>query len=93
MIMMRTTHITRRNKPFQATPDSAPERKNAGVNKQDEALEANQTCEPRVIVFNLSGRGHFDMPSHDRYFAGELRDYDYLKAVIAGALQRRPTVG
>ncbi len=48
---------------------------------------------PGVILFNLSGHGHFDITSYDRYFVGELRDYDYPDAAIQDALGRLPRVG
>ena len=71
----------------------APESNHAVRAAIDEALEARQSGQPRVILFNLSGHGHFDMASYDRYFAGELRDYDYPEAAIADALRRLPRVG
>lgn len=30
----------------------------------------------KVILFNLSGHGHFDMTSYDKYYAGDLHDYN-----------------
>ena len=71
----------------------APESNHAIRAAIDEALAAKQAGEPRVILFNLSGHGHFDMASYDRYFAGELRDYDYPDAAIQDALGRLPRVG
>lgn len=41
----------------------------------DEALRCKQSGEPKTLFFNLSGHGHFDMASYDRYFAGKLEDY------------------
>ena len=71
----------------------APESNHAIRAAIDEALAAKQAGEPRVILFNLSGHGHFDMASYDRYFAGELHDYDYPEAAIQDALGRLPRVG
>ncbi|MFO1235330.1 MAG: hypothetical protein U1E47_09940 [Rivihabitans pingtungensis] len=34
------------------------------------------------MFFNLSGHGHFDMASYDKYFAGALEDYDYPEDAI-----------
>ncbi|WP_372720565.1 TrpB-like pyridoxal phosphate-dependent enzyme [Immundisolibacter sp.] len=70
----------------------APESNHAIRAAIDEALAAKQAGEPRVILLNLSGHGHFDMASYDRYFAGELRDYDYPEAAIRDALTRLPKV-
>ena len=38
----------------------------------DEALRCKQSGEPKILFFNLSGHGHFDMASYDRYLAGKL---------------------
>lgn len=40
-----------------------------------EATKAKQEGEAKVILFNLSGHGHFDMAAYDAYFAGELKNY------------------
>jgi tryptophan synthase beta chain len=58
----------------------------------DEALACKTTGEPRVLFFNLSGHGHFDMAAYDRYFAGELEDYELPSAAIDAALQTLPRV-
>lgn len=59
----------------------------------DEALRCKQTGEPKTLLFNLSGHGHFDMASYDKYFAGQLEDYDYPEEDIQAALLRLPKVG
>ena len=56
------------------------------------ALRGNGT-EPGVAGLNLSGHGHFDMSSYDRYFAGELRDYDYPAEAIKDSLAHLPKFG
>jgi len=56
----------------------------------DEALRCKETAEPRTLLFNLSGHGHFDMAAYDRYFAGELEDYEYPDAAIEAALATLP---
>jgi len=58
----------------------------------DEALEAKKANEPRVILFNLSGHGHFDMSAYDKYFAGQLEDFDYPEAAIAESMKKLPKV-
>jgi len=58
----------------------------------DEALECKKTGEPRVLFFNLSGHGHFDMAAYDKYFAGELEDYELPASAIDAALARLPKV-
>lgn len=59
----------------------------------DEALQCKQSGEPKVLFFNLSGHGHFDMASYDKYFAGELEDYAYPEEAIHAALDHLPKVG
>ena len=58
----------------------------------DEALRCKQSGEKKTLFFNLSGHGHFDMASYDKYFAGELEDYDYPAAAVQEALKRLPKV-
>ena len=38
----------------------------------------------------IPGHGHFDMSSYDRYFAGELEDYDYPEQAIKDSLAHLP---
>ena len=71
----------------------APESCHAVRGAIDEALKAKASGEPKVIFFTLSGHGHFDMVSYDKYFAGQLQDYEYPQAAIESALARLPRVG
>jgi tryptophan synthase beta chain len=54
----------------------APETAHAIKAAVDEALEAKRLGEERVILFNLSGHGHFDLAAYDAYHRGELVDYE-----------------
>jgi tryptophan synthase beta chain len=56
----------------------------------DEAEAAKQAGEERVILFNLSGHGHFDMSAYAAYFAGELQDLEMPEEELASALERLP---
>jgi tryptophan synthase beta chain len=58
----------------------------------DEALAAREAGERRVILFLLSGHGHFDMGAYDAYFSGQLEDYEYPEAAIREALTHLPPV-
>ena len=58
----------------------------------DEALRCKQSGEKKTLFFNLSGHGHFDMASYDKYFAGELVDYDYPEEAVKEALKRLPKI-
>src|SRR5690242_5342010 len=58
----------------------------------DEAEEAKQAGEERVILVNLSGHGHFDMAAYDAYHSGELEDLEFSEAEMDEALARLPEV-
>jgi tryptophan synthase beta chain len=53
----------------------APETNHAIKMAIDEALKAKEEGKEKVIVFNWSGHGHFDLSGYDRYFSGHLEDY------------------
>ena len=71
----------------------APEAAHAIRSAIDAALAAREAGERRVILFNLSGHGHFDMGAYDAYFAGQLQDYAYPTEAIQEALKELPEVG
>lgn len=48
----------------------------------DEALRCKETGEEKVILFGLSGHGHFDMGSYERYLSGRLEDFNYPAELI-----------
>ena len=54
--------------------------------------EAKKAKEGEVIIFNFSGHGHFDMASYDKYFSGQLEDYEYPMEKIKEALKTVPKV-
>jgi tryptophan synthase beta chain len=56
----------------------------------DEAEAAKDAGEERVILFNLSGHGHFDMSAYQAYFAGELEDLEMPEDELEAALARLP---
>jgi tryptophan synthase beta chain len=70
----------------------APESAHAIRGAMDEALDAKETGEERVILFNLSGHGHFDLAAYEAYLNGELQDYAYPKEDIQAAMQNLPEV-
>jgi tryptophan synthase beta chain len=56
----------------------------------DEAEEAKQAGEARVILLGLSGHGHFDMSAYESYLAGGLEDPEFSEADMEAALERLP---
>jgi len=56
----------------------------------EEAAAAREAGEQRVILFGLSGHGHFDLAAYDAYLAGTLEDPEFSEADMAAALARLP---
>jgi predicted alternative tryptophan synthase beta-subunit len=71
----------------------APEANHAIRVAIDEALAAKVEGVGRVILFNNSGHGHFDLSAYERYLAGALEDFEYPAERVAAALRALPSVG
>ena len=71
----------------------APESAHAIASAIRAAKKCKETGEKKVILFNLSGHGHFDMAAYEQYFAGKLEDYEYPEAAILKAEKDLPKVG
>jgi tryptophan synthase beta chain len=70
----------------------APESAHAIRAAIDEAIAAREEGRPRVILFNLSGHGHFDLASYDAYLSGKLQDYEYPAEAIERSMKALPSV-
>jgi len=70
----------------------APETAHAIRVAIDEALKCKENGEKKVIAFNLSGHGHFDMTAYEAYLQGQLEDYAYPQAAIEAAMAELPEV-
>lgn len=70
----------------------APESAHAVRGVIDEALAAKEAGEKRVILFNLSGHGHFDMGAYDAYLSGALENYEHPQEKIEESLRHLPQV-
>jgi tryptophan synthase beta chain len=70
----------------------APEAAHAIRAAIDEALDAKAKGEKRVILFNLSGHGHFDLAAYESYLGGKLEDYEYPSEAVKDAMTRLPQV-
>lgn len=70
----------------------APESAHAIRKAIDEALDAKAKGEKRVILFNLSGHGNFDMTSYQAYLSGKLEDFDYPQEAIENSMRTLPQV-
>ena len=71
---------------------AAPESAHAIRVAIDEALSCKETGEKKVILFNLSGHGHFDMSAYDDYLQGKLHDHEYPAEAIESAMAELPEV-
>jgi len=70
----------------------APESSHAIRAAIEEALDAKAKDEKRVILFNLSGHGNFDMAAYDSYLSGKLEDYEYPAEDVEAAMKELPQV-
>ena len=70
----------------------APESAHAIRAAIDEALDAKVKGEKRVILFNLSGHGNFDLGAYEKYLQGDLEDYEYPAEAVAEAMKDLPQV-
>ncbi|HUV25966.1 MAG TPA: TrpB-like pyridoxal phosphate-dependent enzyme [Anaerolineales bacterium] len=70
----------------------APESAHAIRGVIDEALDAKEKGEQRIILFNLSGHGHFDMGAYQAYLSKQLIDYEYPEEAIKEAMKHLPDV-
>ncbi len=70
----------------------APETSHAIRATIDEALDAKEKGEERVILFNFSGHGFMDVSSYQAYFNGELQNYTYPQNLVDDALRLLPNI-
>ncbi len=70
----------------------APETAHAVRAAYDEAMACKESGEAKVILFNGSGHGHFDLSSYDAYHRRQLEDYRLEEAKLREALERLPQV-
>ncbi|MFH0813239.1 MAG: TrpB-like pyridoxal phosphate-dependent enzyme, partial [Pseudomonadota bacterium] len=70
----------------------APETAHAIRCAIDEAIKAREEGKEKVILFNFSGHGFFDLTSYAKYYANELEDFEYPEKKIEEALTHLPKV-
>jgi len=70
----------------------APESAHAIRAAIDEALLCRTEGKKKVIAFNLSGHGHFDMGAYDAFHQGKLEDYAYPESLVREAMTHLPDV-
>jgi tryptophan synthase beta chain len=70
----------------------APETAHAIKAVEDEALACKESGEAKVILFNASGHGHFDLAAYDAFHSNQLPDYELEEARLQKALAELPQV-
>jgi tryptophan synthase beta chain len=70
----------------------APETLHAVKAAHDEAMHCRESGESKVILFNASGHGHFDLSAYDAYHRQALRDYRLEEERLAEALESLPKI-
>jgi tryptophan synthase beta chain len=68
----------------------APESAHAIRAVIDKALACKESGEEKVILFNLSGHGHFDLSAYDAYNANQLVDVEYTDEMLEEGLKSLP---
>lgn len=64
----------------------APETAHAVAVAVQEAKKAKQEGKERTILFNLSGHGIMDLSGYDKYFSGQLQDFELPDADVKRAM-------
>lgn len=70
----------------------APETAHAVQAVYDEAMACKESGESKVILFNASGHGHFDLAAYDAFHRQELPDYELEESRLQQALRELPQV-
>jgi tryptophan synthase beta chain len=70
----------------------APETAHAVRVAMDEALKCKESGEAKVIAFNFSGHGDFDLAAYDAYLNGSLEDFEYPDDMVKEAMTQLPDV-
>ncbi|MFO7322749.1 MAG: TrpB-like pyridoxal phosphate-dependent enzyme [Chloroflexota bacterium] len=69
-----------------------PEPSHAIAQVVREAQAAKEAGEKRVILFNLSGHGYFDMSAYEAFLSGKLDNYRFPEAAVDSAMAQLPVV-
>ena len=70
----------------------APESNHALKATIDEALRCKEEGQSKTLLFTLSGHGHFDMTSYDKYLSGQLTDQEYPQGALDASFHNLPKV-
>jgi tryptophan synthase beta chain len=70
----------------------APETAHAVRAAYDEAMACKESGESKVILFNASGHGHFDLGAYDAFHRQDLPDFELDEVAIQKALAELPKI-
>jgi tryptophan synthase beta chain len=70
----------------------APESAHAIKGAVDEALLAKEAGEAKVILFGLSGHGHFDLTAYDAFVEGRMEDVELPRDYLERSLSSLPEI-
>ncbi len=70
----------------------APETSHAVRAAVNEAIRCRETGKEECILFNFSGHGLCDLAAYDKYFSGDLEDFEYPRERIEAAIAELPQV-
>ncbi len=70
----------------------APETAHAVKATYDEAMACKEAGQAKVILFNCSGHGHFDLAAYDAFHRQELPDYELEENKLQQALAELPQI-
>jgi tryptophan synthase beta chain len=70
----------------------APESSHAILAAINEAIDAREKGEKKVILFNLSGHGFLDLSAYDQYLHHNMIDGSLPNAKLEGLSERLPVV-
>ena len=86
----RQLRVRRPVRPGRGHPAGARSRRTRSTSRSTKRSAAKAAGEPRVILFNLCGHGHFDLSAYERYLSGQLEDYEYPAEKVQAALAALP---
>lgn len=70
----------------------APESAHAIKKAIDEAVLCRESGVAKVILFNLSGHGYFDMTAYESYLAGKMKDTEFDTSEMTRSLGELPPI-
>ena len=77
-------------RPHRGDHPGARVRRTRSARRSRRPRRRSEAGEARVILFELSGHGHFDLAAYDAYLSGQLEDPEFSEEELQAALDRLP---